>query len=117
MSQYHDAGECTWVSTDVRGSRMETIPIFEEHNVLSALFRMPPGCVIPAHHHTNWVQVVVISGQLRVEQVGKPMRRVFSGGVYFVAAGEDHTETAEELTVVLVTQGEYRYLELPEGKV
>jgi hypothetical protein len=43
---------------------------------------------------------------MRVEQDGTPARTVAAGGVYFVTPGEDHVETAEIETVVLVTQPE-----------
>jgi hypothetical protein len=41
---------------------------------------------------------------MRVEQKARPARMVPAGGVYFVTPGEDHVETAEVETIVLVTQ-------------
>jgi hypothetical protein len=41
---------------------------------------------------------------MRVEQDASPVRIVPAGGVYFVSSGEDHVETAEVETIVLVTQ-------------
>jgi hypothetical protein len=38
--------------------------IFEgRHGVRSAFFHMAPGCVIPRHTHSKWVQVMVLKGQ------------------------------------------------------
>ncbi len=47
-----------------------------------------------------------MSGRMRVEQDGTPARIVPAGGVYFVGPDENHVETAEVETVVLVTQPE-----------
>jgi len=85
---------------------MEKCPVFEGDGMRSGFFRMASGCQIPKHHHSSWVQVAVISGRMRVEQDGNPVRIVSAGGVYFVSPGEDHVETAEVETIVLVTQGE-----------
>ena len=74
----------------------------------SGVFRMSAGCQIPDHHHASWVQVAVLSGRRRVEQAGIPARIVPAGGLYFVNPGENHVETAEVETTVLVTQGEDR---------
>jgi quercetin dioxygenase-like cupin family protein len=87
---------------------MEECPVFENDGTHSALYRMASGCQIPDHHHASWVQVAVISGRMRVEQDEHPVRIVEAGGVYFVSPGEDHVETAEVETVVLVTQPRLR---------
>ncbi len=104
MTTYHEPDGQIWSPVSVRGTAMETCPVFAAHGTRSALFRMSPGCQIPDHHHANWVQVAVMSGRMRVEQDGAAVRIVPAGGVYFVNPGEDHVETAEVETVVLVTQ-------------
>jgi quercetin dioxygenase-like cupin family protein len=104
VTTYREPGNREWSQVMVRGTPMERCSVFEAHGTQSALFRMKAGCQIPDHHHANWVQVAVLSGQMRVEQEGSPMRQIPAGGVYFVDPGEDHVETAEVETVVLVTQ-------------
>ena len=106
MTRFCEPDNRVWSPVSVRGTAMETCPVFEGHGTRSALFRMAPGCHIPDHHHSNWVQVAVMSGRMRVEQEGTAARIVPAGGVYFVGPGEDHVETAEVETVVLVTQPE-----------
>ena len=46
-------------------------------------FRMASVCQIPDHHHSNWVQVAVISGRMRAEQDAGPARIIPAGGVLF----------------------------------
>jgi quercetin dioxygenase-like cupin family protein len=106
MTTYHEPDSRVWSPVAVRGTAMEKSPVFEGNGMRSALFRMAPGCQIPDHHHSSWVQVAVISGRMRVQQDASPARIIPAGGVYFVSPGEDHAETAEVETVVLVTQGE-----------
>jgi len=110
MTTYHEPAGRTWTTIAVRGTAMEKSSVFEAHGVRSAFFRMAPGCEIPEHDHTGWVQVVVMSGRMRVEQAGLPPRVIASGGAYFVSPGEEHREMAETETVVLVTQAEDRFL-------
>jgi quercetin dioxygenase-like cupin family protein len=104
MTTYHEPEDRVWSPVTVRGTPMDKCPVFEGHGTQSALFRMASGCQIPDHHHSGWVQVAVLSGRMRVEQKARPARMVPAGGVYFVTPGEDHVETAEVETIVLVTQ-------------
>ena len=104
MTIYNDPNSREWSQFTVRGTPMEKSPVFSGHGTQSVLFRMASGCQIPEHHHSDWVQVAVMSGRMRVEQDAKPPRLIPAGGVYFVSPGESHTETAEVETVVLVTQ-------------
>ena len=106
MTTYHEPDNRVWSPVKVRGTAMERCPVFEGHGMRSGLFRMASGCQISDDHHSSWVQVAVISGRMRVEQDGSPAQIVRAGGVYFVSPGEDHVETAEVETIVLVTQGE-----------
>ena len=106
MTTYHEADSREWSPVKVRGIAMEKCAVFEGDGMRSGFFRMASGCQIPNHHHSSWVQVAVISGRMRFEQDGNPVRTVSTGGVYFVSPGEDHVETAEVETIVLVTQGE-----------
>jgi quercetin dioxygenase-like cupin family protein len=104
MTSYYEPDSRVWSPVNVRGRAMEKSPVFSGHGTQSALFRMASGCQIPDHHHSDWVQVAVISGRMRVEQDASPARIIPAGGVYFVSPGEDHVETAEVETIVLVTQ-------------
>lgn len=88
---------------------MQKASIFEgDYGVRSAFFRMPAGCAVPPHTHSNWVQVTVLEGTLRIEQDGVPPHEVGAGRCYFAEAGETHIETAVLDSPVLVTQGEER---------
>lgn len=108
MTTYHQPDSRVWSPVSVRGTEMEGCPVAEDHGIRSGIFRMPAGCQIPDHHHSTWVQVAVLSGRMRVEQTASPPRIVPAGGVYFVNPGEDHVETAEVKTIVLVTQSDSR---------
>ena len=109
MTTYIDPSELDWTDVDVRSATMSKAVVFEGgYDVRSAFFRMPAGCAVPPHDHTKWVQVMVLEGQMRIEQDGQPDREVSAGGCYFVDAGETHVEVAVADTLVLVTQGEDR---------
>ena len=109
MTDYFEPDDMTWKAVDVRGATMRKSSVWEgEYGVRSAFFRMPEGLCIPAHDHSKWVQVAVIEGRMRVEQDGLAPREIGAGGIYFVTAGERHTETSLVDTLVLVTQGEDR---------
>ena len=109
MTVYHLAEDLIWETVDVRGAKMEKAVVWEgDHDVRSAFFRMPAGLEIPPHEHKKWVQVMVLEGRMRVEQVGAPPRDIVAGGIYFVMPGETHVETAVDDCLVLVTQGEDR---------
>ena len=106
MTTYHVPDSREWSPVKVRGIAMENCPVFESDGIRSGFSRMASGCQIPHHHHSSWVQVAVISGRMRVEQDGSPAQIIPAGGVYFVSPGEDHVETAEVETILLVTRGE-----------
>ena len=108
VTTYNEPDSRIWSPVSVRGTAMEGCPVFEGHGMRSGVFRMSAGCQLPDHHHAIWVQVAVLSGRMRVEQAGNPARIVPAGGVYFVNPGEDHVETAEVETILLVTKGEDR---------
>lgn len=109
MTIYTTEGDAVWTDVDVRGTVMAKRVVWEgDYGVRSAFFRMPAGMRVDSHHHSKWVQVAVLEGRMRVEQAGKPARAIGPGNVYFILAGETHTETAEADTLLLVTQGEDR---------
>lgn len=98
-----------WTTVDVFGAEMQEHVISTgAYGVHSAYYRMAAGCTIRPHRHTNWVQVVVLSGEMLVTQHGEPDRHVGPGQCCFVDAGETHREQAVCDTVVLVTQGDQR---------
>ncbi|SNT23661.1 MULTISPECIES: cupin domain-containing protein [unclassified Azospirillum] len=101
--------DMTFQDVDVYGCVMAKAPIFEgDHAVRSAYFRMKTGDVIAKHRHRKWVQVMVISGHIRVEQKGADLFFAGPGELYFLEPGFDHVETAMEETLLVVTQGEDR---------
>ena len=75
---------------------------------------MREGMTIPKHTHPNWVQVMVLEGEIEVETELDGTICIAAGGCYFVEPGDSHKETAVVETLVLVTQGEDRpeFLEL-----
>jgi quercetin dioxygenase-like cupin family protein len=103
MTKYVAIHEQTWEPADVLGLPMERCLLWEgQHKVFAGLFRMPGGMKIPAHHHPQWVQILVLSGKLQVEEAGAQVRTITSGGYYFVEPGDSHVETALEDTLLLV---------------
>lgn len=54
------------------------------------------------HRHVNWVQVVVLKGEMSVIENGAS-RTVPGGGCYFVPAGARHVDRSNADTIVLVT--------------
>lgn len=94
---------------NVHGSMMDKAVVFEgDYDVRSAFFRMKADQVIPRHTHTKWVQVMIVSGSMKIEQEGVEDIEAVAGSVYFLDPHYPHTETALEDTLVLVTQGEDR---------
>ena len=88
---------------------MEACRLWEgDHNVRSGFFRMPRGMQVPMHHHPYWVQVLVMSGTMEVQEHGQEARTIAAGGYYFVEPGETHVETALEDTLLLVVSEEER---------
>jgi len=96
-----------WKPVDVRGTTMETCPLWEGgHGTCAGLYRMPAGMRIERHLHARWVQVFVVEGAMRVDDDGGGVHTVDRGGYYFVEPGESHVETALRDTVVLVVEDE-----------
>jgi len=96
-------------NVNVHGSMMDKAVVFEgNYDLRSAFFRMKAGQVIARHTHTKWVQVMILSGSMKIEQEGVEDIVAKAGSVYFLDPHYPHTETALEETLVLVTQGEDR---------
>lgn len=110
MSRYFPKDELSWAKAPVRGGTvMDKSIVWEgDHDVRSALFRMPAGMAIPMHTHPKWVQVMVLEGAMEIETEQDGTVRIAAGGCYFVEPGDSHKETAVKNTLVLVTQGEDR---------
>jgi quercetin dioxygenase-like cupin family protein len=110
MSKYFPKEKFSWAKAPVRGGTvMEKSVVWEgEFDIRSAFFRMPEGMAIPKHTHPKWVQVMVLDGEMQVENEQDGIVRITAGGCYFVEPGDSHQETAVQDTLVLVTQGEDR---------
>ncbi len=110
MSQYFLKDKMSWSNAPVRGGvNIDKSIIWEgDFGVRSAFFRMPEGMTIPKHTHPDWVQVMVIEGEMEVETGQDGVVNISSGGCYFVEPGDSHTEKAVKNTLVLVTQAEDR---------
>lgn len=109
MAKYVTTGEQTWEPADVLGVQMQRCLLWEgQHNVFSGLFRMSQGMQVPTHRHEHWVQILILSGKMQVEDVGAPPRTVGPGEFYFVEPGDAHIETALEDTLLLVVAEEER---------
>ena len=110
MSQYFPKEKMSWMQAPVRGGTvMEKSVVWEgDFDVRSAFFRMPKGMSIPEHTHPDWVQVMVLEGEIEVETEEDGTVQITQGGCYFVEPGDTHKETALRDSLVLVTQGEDR---------
>ncbi|WP_442575342.1 cupin domain-containing protein [Microbacterium sp. F51-2R] len=105
MAQYFLAEDAEWIRHDVRGTVMDKRVLWEGgFDIRSAIYRMPSGMVTQEHRHDEWVQVLVIEGEMKVEPVGKDAVRVRAGGLYVLEPGDAHTETAAEDSLLLITQ-------------
>ena len=79
-----------------------------KYNLYSALFRMPKGATFDEHTHSNWIQTVVLEGQLKVETEKDGKRLIRAGECYIIEPDEPHIESAVEDSVVLITKPEDR---------
>ena len=79
-----------------------------KYNLYSALFRMPKGGTFDEHTHPNWIQTVVLEGQLKVETKKDGTHLIGPGECYIIEPDEPHIESAVEDTLVLITKPEGR---------
>ena len=79
-----------------------------KYNLYSALFRMPKGGTFDKHTHPNWIQTVVLEGQLKVETEKDGTRFVRAGECYIIEPGEVHSESTVEDSLILITKPEDR---------
>ena len=107
-TKYVTLDERNWFSAGVRGIEMKGATLWNEGFGLSTrVFRMPAGMQIPVHRHDVWLQVAVLSGQMKVRDEATNEERIIdTGGVYFIQPGTSHAETAVVETEVLVTKQE-----------
>lgn len=92
-----------WKTVDVRGTPMLEARIMNgEEGIYSAYYRLPKGTEIRAHQHVNWVQVMVVQGEMSIIEDGTS-HVVAAGGCYIVPAGGRHVERSNVDTLVLVT--------------
>ncbi len=77
-----------------------------KYGMYSALFRMPKGGTFDKHTHPNWIQTVVLEGQLKVETEEDGTHFVRAGECYIIESDEPHIESAVEDSVVLITMAE-----------
>lgn len=104
MSKYFNVTDQVWDNADIVGVKMERCLLWSGgHGVISAFFRLPAGTCLPLHHHSGWVQILVLEGVMRVEPKGAGPRDIGRGGYYFVEPGDTHVETAVEDSLILVT--------------
>lgn len=105
MSRYLGRDARTWERVNVRGTAMDRCIVWNDgFDIQSSLFRMPEGCVIRKHTHLQWVQVVVLEGEMQIDSEQDGTIRLTAGGCYVMKPGDGHVETALRETVVLVTQ-------------
>ena len=98
--------DCDWHDVTFNRARMQRATIFEgDYDVSSAFFKMDAGVSLGRHMHAKWVQVVVLKGEVKVEQEGTETFIAGPESVYFVHPGSTHVETAVTDSLVLITQG------------
>jgi len=110
MSQYYLKTNLVWTDAPVRGGTVMNKSVVWEgkFGLRSAFFRMPLGMAIPKHTHPDWVQVMVVEGEIEVDSEQDGKHSVAAGGCYFVEPGDTHIEVAVIDSLVLVTQAEDR---------
>jgi quercetin dioxygenase-like cupin family protein len=104
MSNYVNVTDREWDNAEVVGVKMERCLLWGGgHGVITAFFRMCAGTRLPLHHHSGWVQILVLEGMMRVEPRDAEARDIGPGGYYFVEPGDTHVETTVEDSLILVT--------------
>lgn len=116
MTQYYVKDKLNWAPANVRGLMVDKNVVCNRgFDILSSLFCMDAGMVIDKHTHHEWVQVVVLEGEMQIESKRDGVARVGAGGCYVIEPGDTHTETSVTETIVLVTQLD-KHGEYPRGR-
>lgn len=103
MSKYVDVSDQVWDTAEVVGATMDRCVLWGgEHQVFAGFFRLPAGMSLPLHHHSEWVQILILEGRMEVTLKGAEPRRIGPGGYYFVEPGDSHAESAVEDSLLLV---------------
>ncbi|MGH8196221.1 MAG: cupin domain-containing protein [Woeseiaceae bacterium] len=108
MAKFVTTADQQWVSAQLAGFHVEECRLWDEDNLFAGLFKLPKGFVFPHHSHRNWVQIFVLSGQIRVDLDGHDPESVSAGGYYFVEPGDPHIETVEEDLIAFIITAENR---------
>ncbi|MDA2893258.1 cupin domain-containing protein [Mycolicibacterium sp. BiH015] len=104
MARVVTTEEQQWASAHLAGFDVEECRLWDQDNMFAGIFKLPKGFVFPHHAHRNWVQIFVVSGQIRIDLDGQESRSISAGGYYFVEPGDPHVETVEEdLTALVIT--------------
>ena len=106
MAKFTQVHERKWVAEPVVGHDIERCKMwYDGQSVSASLVRMAANNRLSLHRHDTWVQVFMVSGNMRWESGGE-QRTVGPGDYYFVSPGEEHIETSIDECVVLVIKAE-----------
>lgn len=108
MAKFVTTEDRRWRSAQLAGLTIEECRLWEDEDLFAGIFKLPKGFQFPHHSHRNWVQIFVLSGQMRVDIDGQESKSVTGGGFYVVEPGDSHVETVEEDLTAFVTTAEDR---------
>lgn len=108
MAKFVTTQDQKWAEAQLAGFHVAECRLWDDNNLFSGIFKLPKGFVFPHHSHRNWVQVFVLSGQVRVDLDGDEPRSIARGEYYLIEPGEPHVETVEEDITALITTADNR---------
>jgi len=91
-SRYVDVEALPWEPFGEGGIERKVLVEDPDRGVQTAMFRLPPGAVIPAHEHTDLEQTYVLEGSLEDDLGGA----VTAGNYVWRPPGSSHTARAPE---------------------
>ncbi len=106
MAKFITEKDQHWEISEFQGKKLGKCKLWEgKHNLRSGLYILPAGMVIKSHQHKRFFQVLVMSGEVRVDVEGFPIHTVGAGEYYCLEPGENHVETAMEDTLLFFVSG------------
>lgn len=98
------ASEGQWIPF-LTGVEIKILHVDEQQNTQTALWRMQPGSVLPAHDHTVDEECLVLEGAIRSGDFV-----VHAGDYHLGFAGQPHTHIVSDTGALLLIRSERLYL-------